>query len=153
VTRSADEPRAASGSGDLRKQLPSPESSELERTAAEEGRSRTTIAAWGVALLGFFAAAFFAERVLEPQSAPSQVEVIGAGPASSQRVEAPKSKREAPASPVEGAAASAPAGAQGASPLPEGAAAVVPEDSGFQIARSRWSNAFRGPAEGGRVAR
>ena len=47
--------------------------------AAEARGSRSTLAAWAVALLALFGAAFFAERLLEPQGS-THVEVIGGGP-------------------------------------------------------------------------
>jgi hypothetical protein len=65
-------------SPEVRKSGPNPEPKELDPAAADEGRSRSTLAAWAVACLGLFAAAFFAERLLEPQASPKSVESFGA---------------------------------------------------------------------------
>jgi hypothetical protein len=105
----------------------------------EARRSRSTLAAWAMALLGLFAAAFFAERMLAPPATPLQVEVIGehaeqakpAQPPASQSPVAPSAptppRAEAPSAP----AAERAGASSGAEAQPE--ALGAPRDSGFQI--------------------
>ncbi len=126
---SSGEPGArASTSSERRQALPADSGVESDAAAAEERRSRSTIAAWAVALLSLFAVAFFAERLLEPQRS-THVEAIGGGatqtPEPSEAVppaDAPEESAPEPST----AAVNPPA-----APAPE--AVVVPQDAGFQI--------------------
>jgi hypothetical protein len=124
----SSEPRPlASTSSDRRAARSTEPAIDSDPAAVEARRSRSTLAAWAVALLALFAAAFFAERLLEPQGS-TRVEAIGGG------------ATKTPAAPAAAPATEASSGAPAAvAPEPSGPAApansvlVVPEDSGFQI--------------------
>ncbi|MFT3922744.1 MAG: response regulator [Myxococcales bacterium] len=121
------EPRPVGASSDRRAALPPTEiPHEADLAAAEARRSRSTLAAWAVALLALFAAAFFAERLLEPQES-TRVEVIGGGPSSATGTGVPA---QAPGAPSSSATPPKPTSSAAAS---ASAALVVPQDSGFQI--------------------
>jgi hypothetical protein len=101
---------------------------EHDPVAADEGRSRTTIAAWAVAFVALFGAAFFAERLFEPQPAsPGGVEVIGARRPTGGQTQKPPAAPEA-IPPIQGQPAQPSAARAGAAD-----AAELPAERGMQI--------------------
>ncbi len=101
-----------------------------EQELVETSRSRSTLVAWAAALVGLFAVAFFAERMLEPEASSDHLEAIGD----------PSTAQGAPTDDAQEQRALRQAGEPDAilaAPRAEKDTAiqalVLPEDSGFQI--------------------
>jgi hypothetical protein len=123
--REEPEPREASSSAQER-ELRDSVSAEPDLLESEERRSKSTLVGWGLALLVLGAIGFFLGRREPTGTSSSEVEAIGKQP----ELSAPVEKGPEPiAAPAEPARPTAPT----QSPLAQGAAPVLPRDSGFEI--------------------